>query len=303
MDISEITFTDLYIDANGKCFAKNKEVLVSLSGVDEESICALKSACDEKYSSSVTEFRVKSGNSFYRVTTIPSEPFVYVLKKSQAKARNFNSIGLSSPIRAFVLDKKSTGLVLIGGAMNSGKTSTAATFFQERLNVLGGVGMAIEDPPEIIISDTDIGRCVQVHAHKDNGGYAEQLRLALRTGANFFLIGEIRDQETAHQVVNAAMNGSLVFSTIHGDDIARVVDRLMGYCEGYYRNCIKDALKVVIYQQLIQLPNSKFRLSCKMLEVDDACRSAISDGRLTLLNEIQQNQSQLAINDRCRDDE
>nr|WP_278996114.1 ATPase, T2SS/T4P/T4SS family [Plesiomonas shigelloides] len=298
MDISEVIFTDLYIDANGTFFAKNKEVLVSLAGVDKNSILALKAACDEKYSSSVTEFRVKSGKSFYRVTTIPSEPFVYVLKKSQTKARDFNSIGLSPRIRDFILDKKSTGLVLVGGPMNSGKTSTVATFFQERLNLLGGVGMAIEDPPEIIISDTEIGRCVQVHAHKDNGGYAEQLRLALRTGANFFLIGEIRDQETAHQVINAAMNGSLVFSTIHGDDIPRVVDRLMGYCEGYYRNCIKEALKVVIYQQLIQLTSGSFRLSCKMLEIDDKCRATIGEGRLTSLNELQKNQSQLAINGR-----
>ncbi|MDA1379538.1 hypothetical protein PCI56_06250 [Plesiomonas shigelloides subsp. oncorhynchi] len=78
------------------------------------------------------------------MTTIPSEPFVYVLKKSQTKARDFNSIGLSPRIRDFILDKKSTGLVLVGGPMNSGKTSTVATFFQERLNLLGGVGMALK---------------------------------------------------------------------------------------------------------------------------------------------------------------
>ncbi|MDA1379161.1 hypothetical protein PCI56_03880 [Plesiomonas shigelloides subsp. oncorhynchi] len=47
MDISEVIFTDLYIDANGTFFAKNKEVLVSLAGVDKNSILALKAACDE----------------------------------------------------------------------------------------------------------------------------------------------------------------------------------------------------------------------------------------------------------------
>ncbi|AVQ89145.1 hypothetical protein C7R88_17640 (plasmid) [Plesiomonas shigelloides] len=298
MDISDVTFTDLYIDASDNYFAKNKEVLVDLSQVDKDSILKLKAICDGQYQQAVTEFRIQSENTFYRVTTIPSEPSVFVLKRSQNKVREFSSLGLSPAIRDMLMDKNATGLVLIGGAMNSGKTSTAATVLQERLNTLGGVCMAIEDPPEVMIKDSAIGHCIQVHAHTKNGGYPEQLRLALRTGANFFLIGEIRDQDTAHQVVNAAMNGSLVISTIHGEDIPRIVDRLMGYCEGYYRRCIKDALKVVIHQTLIPLRDDQFRLSCQMLMLDEKCRAVIAEGNLSRLNEMQRNQSQQAINHR-----
>ena len=64
MDISDVTFTDLYIDASDNYFAKNKEVLVDLSPVDKDSIFKLKTISDGQYQKAVTQFLIQSENTF-----------------------------------------------------------------------------------------------------------------------------------------------------------------------------------------------------------------------------------------------
>src|SRR3546814_7724012 len=72
------------------------------------------------------------------------------------------------------------------------------------------------------------GWCEQVPASRFTGGYREHLIGSLRDNPDMILLGEIRDEATANEVVNASNNGHFILSTIHADSIPGAIERLSG---------------------------------------------------------------------------
>src|SRR3546814_18377080 len=115
----------------------------------------------------------------------------------------------SSDVCSSDLDLK--GLVLIAGETGADKTSTAAALMYSRLIKHGGIAVAIEDPPEINMhGQHGHGWCEQVPASRFTGGYREHLIGSLRDNPDMILLGEIRDEATANEVVNASINGHFI---------------------------------------------------------------------------------------------
>ncbi len=113
------------------------------------------------------------------------------------------------------------GILLVTGPTGSGKTSTLASALMHvnrpDVNII-----TIEDPVEIVIPGTS-----QVEVNEKAGlTFATALRSILRQDPNIVLIQEIRDAETAHIAVQAAITGHLVLSTLHTNDTATAVTRL-----------------------------------------------------------------------------
>lgn len=142
---------------------------------------------------------------------------------------------------------KRRGLILFAGPMGSGKTTTMYQLAQGFAD--NQVVMTIEDPVEVAEA-----RFIQLQVNELAGmGYQELLRLGLRHRPNVFIIGEIRDPQTAQMTVRAALSGHLVLGTIHAQNVCGVIARLeqLGVAPYY----LEQVLTGVCYQRLISLQN------------------------------------------------
>lgn len=138
-----------------------------------------------------------------------------------------------------------TGLILFSGPMGAGKTSTMYDLVRQidRQQVV----MTIEDPVEIYepkFLQLQVNAAAQMT-------YGELLKVGLRHHPEVFIIGEIRDTETAQIAVQAALSGHLVLSTIHARGVYGVVPRLRQL--GIDAETLHQALVAASYQRLLPL--------------------------------------------------
>ena len=147
-----------------------------------------------------------------------------------------------------------SGTILIVGPTGSGKTSTMYTMIHqlnsEQVNL-----MTLEDPVEYNIDGIN-----QVQINEKTGmTFASGLRSILRQDPDIIAVGEIRDGETASIAMRAAITGHLVMSTLHTNDTASSVTRLLDM--GVESYLIADALTGIIAQRLVRrlCPNCKRR--------------------------------------------
>lgn len=181
---------------------------------------------------------------------------VFVLRRSNAQLRPLNEIGIAPLLTRTLLDPHLRGLVVIAGETGAGKTSTIAAILKTRLERIGGIAVAIEDPPEVNLNGVQgLGRCMQVRASRRTGGYKEHLVRALRMNPDMILLGEVREEEAAAEVVEAAINGHLVFTTVHAGGVPEAIERLASLASGHrdpagaYQR-LAQGLKMVIWQSL-----------------------------------------------------
>ncbi len=135
------------------------------------------------------------------------------------------------------------GLILFAGPVGSGKTTTMYRLARELAS--RQVVMTIEDPVEI-----SEPRFVQLQINDLAGmGYQQLLRLGLRHRPNVFIIGEIRDPQTAMMTIQAALSGHLVLGTVHARDVYGVIARLIQLgISPYY---LEQVMTGVCYQRLL----------------------------------------------------
>ncbi|MEV1314429.1 twitching motility protein PilT, partial [Pseudomonas aeruginosa] len=129
------------------------------------------------------EFAIVVDGVLLRVTLLEDafSGSVFVLRRSSAQLREFQEIGYPSEVVSALMDPQLQGLVLFCGEMATGKTSSAASLLLARLQELGGVGCAVEDPQETNLSGQHgLGRCIQVRTSRRSGGYSEALLRTLR---------------------------------------------------------------------------------------------------------------------------
>ena len=141
--------------------------------------------------------------------------------------------------------KNPNGIILVTGPTGSGKSTTLyATlreFNKEEVNIL-----TVEDPVEATIAGVNQ---VQVN-HKAGVDFANVLRSFLRQDPDIIMVGEIRDTETAEISIQAALTGHLVLSTLHTNDSASAIGRLIDM--GIEPFLISTTLKGVVAQRLVK---------------------------------------------------
>lgn len=137
------------------------------------------------------------------------------------------------------------GMILVTGPTGSGKTTT----LYSALNVLNTPDvniMTVEDPVEAVIYGIN-----QVNVNEKVGlTFAAALRAFLRQDPDIIMVGEIRDRETIEIGINAALTGHLVFATLHTNDAASAITRLINM--GVEPFLIASTLTIVISQKLIR---------------------------------------------------
>ncbi|MFO8163491.1 MAG: type II secretion system ATPase GspE [Thermodesulfobacteriota bacterium] len=173
------------------------------------------------------EIKIGDKNVDIRVSTIPTafgERVVLRLLDKTNVLLSVSDLGMSEQkLQTFnQLIKSSHGIILVTGPTGSGKTTTLyaalSTINKPNINII-----TIEDPVEYQIEG--IGQ-IQVNP-KINITFANGLRSIVRQDPDVILVGEIRDLETAEVAIQAALTGHLVFSTLHTNDSASAVTRLI----------------------------------------------------------------------------
>jgi type II secretory ATPase GspE/PulE/Tfp pilus assembly ATPase PilB-like protein/ActR/RegA family two-component response regulator len=137
------------------------------------------------------------------------------------------------------------GIVFVTGPTGSGKTTTLYAMLRE-LAARGVNVTTVEDPVEYELSGI-----AQIQVDVKRGvTFASALRAILRQDPDVILVGEIRDLETAHTAIQAAMTGHLVLATLHTNDAVGVVPRLLDI--GLDRPSIAASLRGAVAQRLLR---------------------------------------------------
>lgn len=174
------------------------------------------------------------------------------------------------------------GLVLVAGPTGSGKTTTLVALVQ-RINSERAVHIiTLEDPVEYIypqgkalISQREIGR--------DTESFASGLRSALRQDPDIILVGELRDAESIAMALSAAETGHLVLATLHTQDAAGSVNRILDVLserQAQARSQLAECLRAVVCQRLLPRIDTEGRVAAfEVLVATEALRNIIREGR------------------------
>jgi type IV pilus assembly protein PilB len=184
---------------------------------------------DEKRIPQDGRFNFKSGEDEVdlRVSTLPTvhgEKVVMRLLKKTGGIPTLAELGLRGPQLKMLEESilKPYGIILVTGPTGSGKSTTLYSLLN-RLNLPGVNIVTLEDPVEYQLAGVN-----QVQINTQAGlTFATGLRSFLRQDPNIILVGEIRDSETTQLAIQAALTGHLVFSTLHTNDAATAIPRLI----------------------------------------------------------------------------
>jgi len=198
-------------------------------------------------------FDVKIGNQEIdvRVSTIPTsfgERVVLRLLDKSGSLISLSDLGLASDKLNLIenLVRSPNGIILVTGPTGSGKTTTLYAILSS-INIPDINIITIEDPIEYKIKGISQ---IQVNP-KINLTFAGGLRSIVRQDPDVILVGEIRDQETAEIAVQSALTGHLVFSTLHTNDSASAITRLVDI--GVEPFLISSSVLAVVAQRLIRV--------------------------------------------------
>ena len=212
----------------------------------------------------------------FRVATFPTplgEKVVIRVLDRDTGLKNFESLDLLDRTRKVIADglEKPFGMILITGPTGSGKTTTLYAFLQtlnkEDVNIV-----SLEDPVEYFVSGIN-----QSQVRPEIGyDFASGLRQILRQDPDVIMVGEIRDGETAGLAVQAALTGHIVLSTLHTNNSAGVIPRLIDLKVEPF--LIPVSMNLMIAQRLIGTlcPDCKFPEEA-VPEVQAVIKRALAD--------------------------
>lgn len=186
-----------------------------------------------------------------RVSSIPSHFGERIVMRVLMQTENIptlDDLGLDSDISEQMksLIKNPHGIILVTGPTGSGKSTTLYSMLQMKKSSEVNI-MTIEDPVEYNlegISQTQVNT-------KAGLSFASGLRSILRQDPDVVLIGEMRDKETSSIAIQSSLTGHLVFSTLHTNDSASSITRLVDL--GVERYLVASSLLAVLAQRLVRV--------------------------------------------------
>jgi twitching motility protein PilT len=192
-----------------------------------------------------------------------------------------DTLGLPPVLRDFT--KKPRGFVLVTGPTGSGKSTTLAAMLdvinKERHEHI----MTIEDPIEFLHRHQN---CIvnQRELGSDAPSFSLGLKAALRQDPDVILVGEMRDLETIGTALTAAETGHLVFATLHTQDTAQTVDRIVDVFPPAQQHQVRVQLSVslqgIVTQQLLPTADGQGRVcATEILVPTPAVRNLIREGK------------------------
>jgi general secretion pathway protein E len=194
--------------------------------------------------------RVNEKEIDVRVSIIPSaygEQVVMRLLDRGGSLIGLNAIGMNPQLERTIVSfiTRPQGVFLVTGPTGSGKTTTLYAVLQH-INTPEKNILTVEDPVEYILQG--IGQ-IQVNP-KIQLDFAKALRSFLRQDPDVIMVGEVRDAETARIAIQAALTGHLVFSTLHTNDSASALTRLVDM--GIEPYLLTSSITAILAQRLVR---------------------------------------------------
>ncbi|MCG8587735.1 MAG: PilT/PilU family type 4a pilus ATPase [Proteobacteria bacterium] len=184
----------------------------------------------------------------------------------------------------------SQGLVLVTGPTGSGKSTTLAAIIDRVNKSQSKHVVTIEDPVEFVHQNRQ-----SLFSHREAGlhtrGFGPALRAAVRQDADVILVGEMRDRETISLAITAAEMGMLVFGTLHTNNAAKTIDRIIDAFpadeQEMVRISLSESLAGIVSQLLLPTADGKGRCACnEILLRTQGLPNVIREGNNTMLNSI-----------------
>ena len=181
-----------------------------------------------------------------------------VLRYISVDTPKLDQLGLPDTLRELVMLKR--GLVLMVGATGSGKSTTLAAMINHRNEHCSDHILTIEDPVEFlhqnrksIVNQREVGL--------DTRSFGRALRASMRAAPDVILIGEIRDRETMEAAITLAGTGHLCIATLHANNSAETLDRIINLFPRDQHNQIfldlSQYLRAIVSQRLVRGRNNK----------------------------------------------
>lgn len=306
--VRELEFSDLYL---GHPVLADRFSDVPGAGINplpagsplQEDLRRLTEACiaEQKRSPGASEFRVTYDDASYRVSTMPAQGGnVFVVRRIPGAVSSLADLGIPQAYIRCMMMPDLSGLFIVSGALKSGKTMTAGAMLKDRLTAHGGVAVTGENPIELPLEGSHgHGVCFQTALPPDPGRLADAFQNMMRWRAGTILISEIRDEESATELLKASFNGYLVISTMLAEDVVQTVVRLHALANakfgpGNARALLADGLLGVLHQQMVHGARLAPRVETEFLFLKDApaTRTILRKGEFELLPaEIRRQQS------------
>lgn len=192
------------------------------------------------------------------------------------------ALGIPQAVSAFAALPR--GLVLVTGPTGSGKSTTLASLVDLANRSRSAHIMTVEDPIEFLhrhkrslVNQREIGT--------DTHSFGAALRHVLRQDPDIILIGEMRDLETIQVALTAAETGHLVFATLHTQDAAQTIDRIIDVFpagqQGQVRTQLATAVQGIVCQSLLRRADGPGRAAAvEVLIATPAIRNLIREGKV-----------------------
>lgn len=197
------------------------------------------------------KLRIAEREIDFRVSTIPTlfgESLVMRILDSETLVMDLKKLGFPDEILPRYIDliAQPYGMILVTGPTGSGKTSTLYTTLA-KINSPENKIITLEDPVEYQLAGVN-----QIHINQKIGlTFASGLRSIVRQDPDIILVGEIRDRETAEIAIQSALTGHLIFSTLHTNDSAGAITRLLDM--GVEHFLLSSVLLGVLAQRLVRV--------------------------------------------------
>lgn len=253
--LKEADFSDMYLDSglkNSRLRHRGDNLLHPLPEDITEDCKRLLRYIEKtpRSEEEIKEFSVPYDDVMYRVSIIPDiNGLVYAVRKGSIFIPALSSCGVDAGILDGLL-KSTTGLVIVAGSFDTGKTTLASALCLEH-SMRGALCVTLEDPPELALSgDHGKGRILQVQISRTK--IEQAIEDSLRMSFDVLFLSEIRTAGMAQELVTASANGKRVITTIHADSAVNAVAKLVSMGEGdgqnnVFREMLGGTLKAVIY--------------------------------------------------------
>ena len=203
------------------------------------------------------------------------------------KIPSFEELGL--PPAADLISKMTKGFILVTGPTGSGKSTTLASIIDRINSTRSAHILTVEDPVEYIhnskrsaISQREIGT--------DSPSFDQALRSALREDPDVLLIGEMRDSESIGIALTMAETGHVVFGTLHTNDAAQAIDRIIDVFpaarQAQARTQLAASLSAIVAQRLIPRIGGGMVAAFEVLVATHPVRNLIREDRTNQLMNV-----------------
>ena len=309
--INDQYFSDIYIMPDKKVFVPDSRTENGLRQFQPDDFEAFYNILEQTYLKyNRSSYSVIYEDYFFRVErTVSMHGVIFCMRKMPKQVPDLTSLGYPPALIKYLATLgQASGLILLGGATGSGKTTTISSLLREFLVRNGGFAYTIEDPFEMPLdgeyqaANGSLGVCKQTQPINDDWGAS--LRSALRSRPRYIMVGEIRTPDAASECLRAATSGHLVLSTIHANNVSDAIDAMVKHAsagemsEELAFDLLSRGILSVIHQTLIgagsKRPVVQYLFANPNTTQGDQTRNIIKSGKINLATTIEMQMTRMA---------